>query len=71
MEVATYEGIVENGCVRLPAGVYLPDGTKVYVIVPGREARQTGHVRSPRLSDPSKADFFKLEVTEEGTDAPA
>ena len=34
MTIATYEGVVENGRVQLPAGVLLPEHTRVYVVVP-------------------------------------
>jgi hypothetical protein len=74
MKVVTYEGVVDNGSVRLPSGTALPDGTKVYVVVPGMpesEATQAIHVRSPRLAHPEQAsDFFKMVVdAEEKTDA--
>lgn len=69
MTVTTYEGIVQNGCVHLPVDVMLPENSKVYVIVPGTEVPRTAHIRSPRLADPSRAPFFKLEVTKEETDA--
>ncbi len=34
MSVLTFEGIVENGQIRLKTGFHLPDKTKVYVVVP-------------------------------------
>lgn len=38
--LSTYEGIVQQGHIRLPAGVALPDGARVYVtIVPGIDER--------------------------------
>jgi len=69
MKAATYEGVVENGKVRLPAGVTLPEKAKVYVVVPGIEVQPVVRVHSPRLADPAQADQFKLEVIEEGKDA--
>ncbi len=33
MSVTTFQGIVENGQVRLPADVNLPEKAKVYVVV--------------------------------------
>jgi hypothetical protein len=68
MKVITYEGIVENGCVHLPADVLLPEKAKVYVVVPGIELPRTARVWSPRLADPSQASLFEMEVTEEKTD---
>jgi hypothetical protein len=38
MRVATCEGFVEDGQIKLPAGVHLPEGTKVYVVVPDVDA---------------------------------
>jgi hypothetical protein len=69
MKGTTYEGIVENGNVRLPDGIHLPELTKVYVVVPGVEPQRVVHLRSPRLAHPDQAIDFKLEVIEEGTDA--
>jgi hypothetical protein len=68
MKVAAYRGIVENGCVHLPAGVVLPDKTVVYVVVPSIfeiEAPLAPRICSPRLVHPDQAaDFMKKEVAE-------
>ena len=69
MKVVTYEGVVENGSIRLPPGAVLPEKAKVYVILPGMKAERTIHIRSPRLADPTQAARLELEVLEEGTDA--
>ena len=69
MKVVTYEAVVENGHVRLPPGVVLPEKTTVYVVVPGTKVQRTAHFRSPRLADPAQAARLELEVVEEGTDA--
>jgi len=34
MKTTTYEGTVENGQIKLPETVHLPDHTKVFVVVP-------------------------------------
>jgi hypothetical protein len=34
MKTTTYEGTVENGRIKLPDTVHLPDHTKVFVVVP-------------------------------------
>ncbi len=69
MKGATYEGIVENGNVRLPADIHLPESTRVYVVVPDVETRRIVHLRSPRLVHPEQAKDFIKKVIEEETDA--
>ena len=74
MTVVTYEGVVEDGRVQLPAGVELPDKTKVYVVVPEvvvdiELPSRVAHIYSPRLVHREQgADFIK-EVVEEKPDA--
>ena len=38
MSVATFQGVVENGQVRLASDVRLPENATVYVVVPNTEA---------------------------------
>ncbi len=69
MSVVTYEGIVENGQVRLPADAKLRENARVYVVVPG-PAEKAVHIYSPRLLHPEQApDFVKIEVVPENADA--
>jgi hypothetical protein len=63
LRVATFEGIVEKGQIRLLGGVVLPDQTKVYVVVRDRAA-QTLSLRSPRLAEPEEAGDFRMEITQ-------
>jgi hypothetical protein len=69
MKVATYEGIVENGRVRLPAGVLLPEKAVVYVVVPEAGVRPVASIASPRLVRPEEATDFVKEVFPERSDA--
>lgn len=39
MSAATFEGVVEQGQIRLNSDVRLPDGTKVYIVVPDIEIK--------------------------------
>ena len=64
MKTETYEGIVENGQIRLPADVRLPEKTKVYVVIPGVEMRPAAYVGSPRLVHPEQAADFTKEIVE-------
>ena len=38
MKTTTYEATVENGQIKLPETVHLPDHTKVFVVVPEMKA---------------------------------
>jgi len=69
MGVRTFEGIVEQGQIRLPATVRLPEKAKVYVVVPDVEVRTIAYIGSPRLVHPEQAADFKKEVIEELPDA--
>jgi len=63
---ATVEGIVENGQVRLPANVQLPERSRVLVIVPDGTANSRGaRVRSPRLADPKQLAQLKKQMIDE------
>jgi hypothetical protein len=67
MKVVTYEGVVENGCVHVPAGVSLPEKAKVYVVIPEAfELDDPRRVRAPgpRLAHPEQARDFVKEVIE-------
>lgn len=69
MSVTTVEAIVENGQIRLPSNVRLPEKTKVYVIIPDVRMSPVSYVGSPRLAHPEQAADFQKEVVEESSDA--
>ena len=69
MKVATFEGIVENGQIRLDADVRLPDKTRVYVVVPDFESKTVAHVFTPRLVHREQAVDCKKEIVEARPDA--
>jgi hypothetical protein len=70
MNIVTYEGVVENGQVRLPAEAKLPENAKVYVVVPEPEAPRVVRIASPRVAHrEDAAEFIKMEVLREGDDA--
>jgi hypothetical protein len=65
MSAETFEGVVEQGQIKLNSDVRLPDGTKVYVVVPGIEVQTQGvRLSSPRLTHPEQAAEFEMEVVE-------
>ncbi|HEX3556404.1 MAG TPA: hypothetical protein VIA62_24555 [Thermoanaerobaculia bacterium] len=69
MKVATFEGFVENGQIRLPVSIRLPEKAKVYVVVPDLEVPSIPYIGSPRLVHPAQAADFKKEVVEDGQNA--
>ena len=69
MGVTTLEGIVENGQIRLPATVRLPENTKVYVVIPDVEVQTETYIGSPRLVHPEQTADFEKQVVENSSDA--
>lgn len=65
MGVTTFEGIVENGEIRLKTNIRLPEKTKVFVVIPDYEARRVARIVTPRLVHPEQIIDFKKEVVEE------
>lgn len=64
MSVTTFECVVENGKIRLPADVRLPEKAKVYVIIPNGVISAPAYIASPRLVHPDQAKEFNLEMLE-------
>ena len=65
MSAETFEGVVEQGQIKLNSDVCLPEGTKVFIVVPDIEIEETGvHLHSPRLARPEQAADFEMEVVE-------
>jgi hypothetical protein len=62
MNVATFEGIVENGQVKLPENVHVPERTKVYVVIPGVDQPGPIRIMSPRLAHPEQAKDFQTTI---------
>ncbi len=69
MSTATFEGVVDGNQIRLTDDVKLPDRTRVYVVVPGLEAKTGGQILSPRLKHPEQISDFKKEIIEAPPDA--
>ncbi len=64
----TFEGIVENGQVRLMNPAQLPEGTRVLVVVADIPRERTARIYSPRLKDRTQLHDFDLEVRAEQND---
>jgi len=69
MQVSTYEGVVENGKIRLKSEIQLPESMIVYVIVPDSVTKPIVHIYSPRLAHPEQAKDFAKEIIEVLPDA--
>ncbi len=69
MSVATYEAIVEQGQIKLPIHVRLPEHAKIYIVVPNADEVQTLYFRSPHLAHREQAARLVKEVSEEPEDA--
>ena len=69
MNVATFEGVVDQGQIKLNNGVLLPEKVRVYVVVPDFQTSRQPQIHSPKLVHPEQASDFKMEVTEDVPDA--
>lgn len=73
MSVATYQGTVENGQVRLAENILLPEHATVYVIVPDVDSNASSKTfdlaemvsRMPADYQPGEEDFGKPVGKEE------
>ena len=65
MSVKAFEAIVEKGQIKMNSDVHLPEGTKVFIVVPDIEIAERGvSLHSPRLAHPEQASDFEMEVVE-------
>ena len=69
MNVTAFEGVVENGKIRLPAEISLPEKARVFVVIPNAVVPRPAHIASPRLVHPGQAKEFVMEVIEEAPNA--
>jgi hypothetical protein len=63
MSVTTFEGIIENGRVRLPEGVVLPEQQTVFVVVPNTNPPTTKKLPRLRMTNPDDAAKFEMKVS--------
>ncbi len=62
MSILTLECVVDQGQIRLPANVRLPEHTRVYVLVPDVQIEAVARVASPRLAHRADVADFAMEV---------
>jgi hypothetical protein len=65
MSIVTFEGIVEQGQIRLKTNVRLPENTRVFVVVPDIQVEKVAHIFTPRLARREDAADFEMEVSRE------
>lgn len=61
------EGVIEHGQVRLNTRTPLPEGARVYMIVPAISTEPAARIVSPRLVHPEQIDDFATKVTEDSS----
>lgn len=64
MSETSFEGIVEQGQIKLPPNIHWPDKARVQVVLADARQRTPTRIFSPRLAHPEQAKDFVLEVTE-------
>ena len=64
MSKISFEGIVEQGQIKLPPNIQFPEKTKIHVVLSDAKLQSTAHIFSPRLANPAQAKDFVLEITE-------
>lgn len=69
MTITTYEGIVEKGKIRLRHDIRLPDNTRIYVVVPDLQTKETSRIMTPRLVHRKQVSDFKMEISEDNSNA--
>ena len=65
MGIVTFEGIVEQGQIKLKSNVRLPENTRVFVVVPDVHVEPVAHIFTPRLARREDAADFEMEVSRE------
>jgi hypothetical protein len=65
MGIVTFEGVVEQGQIKLKSNVRLPENARVFVVVPDVQVEQVAHVFTPRLARREDAADFEMEVSRE------
>jgi hypothetical protein len=69
VSIATIEGVVENGQIRLLDNMTLPEKARVFVVIPELQAVSMARIYSPRLLHPEQAVDFAKELIEVPVDA--
>ncbi len=66
MSLATFEGFVENGQIKLRENIQLPERTRVFVVVAETVNPRAPRIMSPRLANATDATKFEMKVISHG-----
>lgn len=69
MSILAIEGVVDRGTIRVVGEVCLPEGARVYVIVPEPAPEKTPKLPSPRLANRQDVPDFAMRIVEQDADA--
>lgn len=69
MPILTLEGVVKHGQITFTPSLFLPEHTKVYVVIPDLQVEHRARLLSPRLHHPAQVSDFEMAVTQEPDDA--
>ncbi|MGD9634687.1 MAG: hypothetical protein AB7G28_22185 [Pirellulales bacterium] len=70
MNTSTFQGIVENGQIRVLGDAKLPENATVYIVLQDATSMPPARIASPRLVNPADAVDFVKQVFEAPLDAP-
>lgn len=69
MNTSAFQGIVENGQIRLLGDAKLPENATVFIVLPEVASAPVARIASPRLANPADAADFVKQVFEAQLDA--
>ena len=69
MALATFEGTIENGQIRLYEKVKLPEHTRAYVVIAELVLTPQSHIVTPRFANPEHTGRFAKGVVAVSGDA--
>lgn len=69
MNTSAFQGIVENGQIRLLSDAKLPENATVYIVLSDATSAPPARIVSPRLVNPADAADFVKQVFEAPVDA--
>ena len=66
MAVATVEGYIEDGQIKVPPGIQLPKSGHVFIVIPdAKTGPSEARILSPRLADPKQAEYLRKTMVKD------